>query len=106
MAINFSWTVSKADARTSPLNGLSQVIISCEWIASATDGKINLSSYGKAEFPEPDPDNFIAMNDIKQSTILGWLYSVIDKDAIEQELKVRIEQLQEPETVSVSIPRD
>lgn len=106
MTINYNWIISKADARTTPLNGLDKVIVSCEWIVTATDGGITLSSYGKTDFQEPDPGNFVDISDVKQSTILGWLFTAIDKDAIEQELAVRIDQQRQPETVAISIPKD
>ena len=105
MSIHYNWIISKADARTTPLNGLEKVIVNCEWIVTATDGGISLSSYGKTEFPEPDPTNFVDIGDVKQSVILDWLFAVIEKTAIEEELAVRIQQQKQPETVSISIPK-
>jgi hypothetical protein len=105
MAIHYNWTVSKADARTTPLNGLEKVILNCEWLVSATEGDTTLSSYGKVEFPEPSPTDFIDVTEVKQSTILEWVFDVIEKDAIEEELAARLRQHRQPETISISIPK-
>jgi len=106
MAIEYNWVIEKAEKRTSPLNGLDHVLVSCEWRVTATNGSNTLSSYGQVVFDEPAGNDFIEFNSIKQSTILNWVWQTVDRAAVEEELAVRLGYHSQPETIPVAIPKD
>jgi hypothetical protein len=106
MAIEYNWVTEKAQKRTSPLNGLDHVLVSCEWRVTATDGSTILSSYGQVVFDEPSGEDFIDFDQVKQSTILNWVWQTVDRAAVEEELAVRLGHQSQPETIPVAIPKD
>jgi hypothetical protein len=56
--------------------------------------------YGSEGFtPDPSSEDYIAYKDLTEETVLGWIYDVIDKDAIETNVQAQIEAQKNPATL-------
>ena len=57
------------------------------------------SSYGTCSFtPDASSEDFIAYDDLTESTVLGWVHADVDKDATEAALTANIEEQKTPTT--------
>lgn len=55
-------------------DGLSNVVTTVHWICSKEDEDGNSGyAYGTQVLPELDPNNFVAWDDIDESTVLSWM---------------------------------
>ena len=104
MAIEYKWSISYADVKTEPHNGLNQVITSCRWAVTAIDGNMSSSTFGYAEFEDPNPENFTACSEVKQDAMLAWVWKDVDRQHIEDSLAADIEANKAPSTTQLTIP--
>lgn len=113
MTINYKWYIPHADVRTSTHNGLERVIAGCEWKVDATEEWVDaanmpvtlaVSSYGYCEFLNVHPETFISFEDIKQDTVLSWVWQQIVKEDVERALAVQIANTKTPPVEKASIP--
>ena len=57
------------------------------------------SSYGTCSFtPDASAEDFIAYDDLTESTVLGWVHADVDKDATEAALTANIAEQKTPTT--------
>ena len=55
------------------------------------------SSYGTCGFtPDASASDFVAYNDLTESTVLGWVHAEVDKDATEATLTANIAKQKTP----------
>jgi hypothetical protein len=96
MSANFSWFISNAEVSTVEINNLKQVVVSCRWGCVANDSyvdaqgitqNITKQTFGYLNFDEPDPGSFVDFNNLKQSSILSWVWAKVDKSEIEDSLQ-------------------
>ena len=94
-----TWTIAQLDRNTADGG-----VTVAHWRVSEVDGDYSASSYGTVGFtPDPSASDFVAYTDLTESTVLGWVQSELDKDAIESGLAANIAEQKTP-TTSVGIP--
>jgi len=107
MANTYAWAVAYMDTKPSD-DGLTNVVISCQWTCSATtDGSTptTASSYGYAHFPSPSAQDFTAYASLTQDQVLEWCWTNgVDKTAVEAGLDSNIEQKLNPPSVVLPNP--
>ena len=94
-----TWTISQLDRNTSDGG-----VTVAHWRVSEVDGDYSASSYGTVSFtPDPSASDFVPYADLTESTVLGWVQSAVEKDAIEAKLTANIAEQKTP-TTSVGVP--
>jgi hypothetical protein len=104
MSIEYKWSISHANVKPEPHNGLDQVVASCRWAVTAIDGDVSDSTFGYVDFEDPNPDAFVAFRDVRQDAMLQWVWSSVDRQHIEDSLAAALEAKKQPSTVQTSIP--
>jgi hypothetical protein len=84
-----NWTINTLERQTS--DGLVTVV---HWGASAVDGDF-LASIVNTQALERG-DSFVDYASLTQETVLGWLWSKVDKAAVEAALAAQIEAKKNP----------
>lgn len=68
------------------------------------DDSYSARSFGASNFsPDPSASDFVAYDDLTESTVLGWVHADVDKNEIETSLTAQIEEQKTP-TVSTGVP--
>lgn len=98
MAIEYTWKISQTEYETaSGSKGIQRL----HWRCTAVDGEHSISSYGKtSHIPNPSDSNFIAYENVKEANCIAWVQAQVDKDATEANLKIGIDNLKNPPTMS------
>ena len=113
MTISYQWTIPHADVRTSTHQGLEKVIAGCEWRVIATEEWVDIAdmpvtlsatSYGYVEFPNVYTESFVDFADVKQATVLEWIWNDVVKEDVERALAVQIETQKTPPVERTAIP--
>ena len=89
----FNWSIHDMKRQTS--DGLVTVV---HWGASAVDGE-NSASIVNTQALERG-DSFVSYDTLTEETVLGWLWSKIDKEAVEAALEAQIEAQKAPVTAN------
>jgi hypothetical protein len=80
------------------------VVVTCAWRCSASDGEFTASNYGSMGFASPG-DDFVAYPDLTEEEVLGWCYANgVDKDAVEANVARELDMLVNPPTVAKPLP--
>lgn len=107
MANTYSWKINYMDTKLSQ-NGLDKVVVSCQWSVSATDGEnpeTTSSNFGYASFASPDPDSFVAYDNLTEAEVLNWVWaSGVDRAATENGLADAITRAKNPPTTILNNP--
>lgn len=73
--MSYEWKISSLDYVVSQ-DGLSNVVTNLHWICSKKDENGNSGyRYGSHGLSAPDPENFVAWDDLDESTVLSWMTS-------------------------------
>lgn len=104
MSIEYKWSISHANVKQGLHNGLELVVASCRWAVTAIDGDVTAGTFGYADFEDPNPDTFVAFNDIRQDAMLQWVWNVVDRQQIEDSLAESIETNKQPALMQIPIP--
>ena len=68
------------------------------------DNTYTAHTFGSSNFtPDPSASDFVAYNDLTESTVLGWVHADVDKNEIETSLTAQIEEQKTP-TTSTGVP--
>jgi len=93
---NFVWSIPTTE-HTLADGG----VIVAHWRCTASDGDYSASSYGTAGFtPDPEPEDFVAYDDLTEADVLAWVWESVDKDATEEALAAKIEAEKNPTTAA------
>jgi hypothetical protein len=107
MSNTYTWGIAYMDTKPSD-DGLTDVVISCQWACSATTGgeaPTTAYSYGYANFSPPSTQDFTAYSDLTQNQVLGWVWaSGVDQASVEAGLDSQIEQKLNPPSVILPSP--
>jgi hypothetical protein len=107
--MNYSWTINYMDTKPSE-DGLTDVVVSCQWSATATDNTLSASNYGYTQFGAPQVEDFTAYADLTQEQVLTWVWSAppenggVNQESMEAGLTASIAQQQNPPTVILPNP--
>jgi len=91
--MTITWKINNLERQTS--DGLVTVV---HWGASATDGDFGASIVNTQALERGD--SFVNYDTLTEETVLGWLWSKIDKEAVEAALTAKIEAQKAPVTAN------
>lgn len=101
--ITYKWTISAFDCKAI-LEDLTDVVYNVHWRYEATKEKIVVSTYGVLILENPNKDNFIALNDLKETNVIGWLESKLDVNELNTNLENEINLIEKPTEVKINNP--
>ena len=87
--MNITWTINNLERQTS--DGLVTVV---HWAANALDGEVSASIYNTQ--PLERGDSFVNYDTLTEETVLGWLWTKVDKEVVEAALAAQIEAQKNP----------
>lgn len=87
--MNTTWTINTLERQTS--DGLVTVV---HWGATAADGDYAVSIVNTQALERGD--SFVDYASLTQETVLGWLWTKVDKAAVEASLAAQIEAKKNP----------
>lgn len=97
--ITFNWTIAQLE-RQPDTGG----VITAHWRVTAVDGDYTASAYGTAGFtPDPTDPSFVPFDELVEAEVLGWVYGDVDKDQMEANLAVQIEEQKTPK-IATGLP--
>jgi hypothetical protein len=89
MATSTKWSVSDMNRNTS--DGL---VTTIHWTASAVDGEFSASVNNTQQLERGD--SFVDYASLTEETVLGWLWTKVDKEVVEAALAAQIEAKKNP----------
>jgi hypothetical protein len=101
--INYKWTISAFDCKAI-LEDLTDVIYNVHWRYEATKNDIVVSNYGALILTNPNKDNFIALSDLKETDVIGWLESNLDVNELNKSLENEINLIENPTEIKINNP--
>ena len=91
--MNITWTINNLERQTS--DGLVTVV---HWGASAVDGDYSASIVNTQALERGD--SFVNYSTLTEETVLGWVWSKVDKEAVEAALTAQINAQKAPVSAS------
>ena len=101
--ITYKWTISAFDCKAI-LEDLTDVVYNVHWRYEAIKNDIVVSTYGVLILENPNKDNFIALNDLKETDVIGWLESKLDVNELNKNLENEINLIENPTEVKINNP--
>jgi hypothetical protein len=96
MSLQFSWNVTYMKVLKNS-DTLNDVVIEVGIYPYATDGVQSIFGDDLViELSDPVTDNFISYNSLTNDIVSGWVFSKIDKDAIEAQLTEKFNKINNP----------
>lgn len=100
----YYFKINAVDAKVSS-NGLSNVITTVHYAHFVKDEHGN--EYGRNDaivLPEPQPDNFVAVDNLVQADIIAWIEPLLDLEALQIALDAKLAEKITPSVVRLAIP--
>ena len=101
--ITYKWIISAFDCKAI-LEDLTDVVYNVHWRYEATKNDIVVSTYGVLILENPNKENFIALNDLKETDVIGWLESKLDVNELNKNLENEINLIENPTEVKINNP--
>ena len=99
--ITYKWTFPAFDCRLD--KKLDKVVTTVHWRYEGADKDgITAETYGAQAVGDPNPDAFTAYPEISEEQVIGWMESVIDMEAMNENIATQIELIKNP--VQVTLP--
>lgn len=102
MANTYTWKINAVDCYTLK-DGLENVAYNVHWTLTATDGEHTASSIGVNSIGSPNPDNFVAFEDLTEENVIAWIEAALDVDTMKANLDKQIEDLVAPKVVTLQL---
>jgi len=84
-----TWIINQLDRNTS--DGL---VTTIHWTASAVDGDYSVSINNTQQLERSD--SFVDYANLTEETVLGWLWTKVDKEVVEAALAAQIDAQKNP----------
>lgn len=84
-----TWTINQLDRQTS--DGL---VTTIHWTASSVDGDYSASINNTQQLERGD--SFVDYASLTEETVLGWLWTKVDKEVVEAALAAQIDAQKNP----------
>ena len=98
-----TWHITGLDAYPER-DGEEQVVCTAHWRCVASDGVNAGEVYASAQFsPEPTGE-FVPYNSLTEETVLGWVWSVVDRASAEAAAKAALDRIVNPPVISPALP--
>jgi len=97
---DFTWKINQLERKTAD-----DYVLVVHYGVDAVDGDFSKGAYGTLSF---DPESQPASTDfasLTEDTVLGWVFSKVEKDVVEAQLEAVIDEMKEP-TVVAGTPWD
>jgi hypothetical protein len=96
MAATFTWKITNLEHNNSDGG-----VVVVHWRVDATEGEFTASSYGSLSFtPDPSDSGFVALSDLTEETVLGWVFDPVPKEWTEEALQLKLDEMMNPKTSS------
>lgn len=99
---NYTWKINAVDCYTSK-DGLEKVAYNVHWSYFATEGEHTASMIGVQSVGEPNPDNFVAFEDLTEDDVISWIEAAMDVEQMQANLDKQIEDLVSPKVVTLQL---
>ena len=99
---NYTWRINAVDCYTSK-DGLEKVAYNVHWSYFATNGEHTASMIGVQSVGEPNPDNFVAFEDLTEDDVISWISASMDVEQMQSNLDKQIEDLVAPKVVTLQL---
>lgn len=99
---NYTWRINAVDCYTSK-DGLEKVAYNVHWSYFATNGEHTASMIGVQSIGEPNPDNFVAFEDLTEDDVISWISASMDLEQMQVNLDKQIEDLVAPKVVTLQL---
>ena len=99
---NYKWVINAVDCYTTK-DGLEKVAYNIHWSYFATEGEHTASMIGVQSIGEPNPDNFVAFEDLTEEQVVSWISAVMDVEQMQANLDKQIEDLITPKVVTLQL---
>jgi hypothetical protein len=96
MSLEIKWSIVNTERYTN--DGL---IYNIHWSASAVDGETSASIVNTQALERGD--SFVSYDTLTEETVLGWLWTKVDKETVEAALEAQIEAQKAP-VISNGLP--
>ena len=97
MAIDYTWTIGNLEYN----NDSDQGVVIAHWRCTGVDGEYSASAYSTQSFtPDPSADGYVAISDLTEATVIGWVQNAVDQTATEASIASKIEAQKNPTTLS------
>ena len=110
MATTYSWKINALDTYPTK-DSLADVVygVHYSYIATSDQKDSNDNPYstdfiGVVQIGDPDSKNFTAFADLKESTVIGWIESVLDVAAMKSSIDTALADVITPPTVTKKVP--
>lgn len=101
--ITYKWTISAFDCKAI-LEDLKDVVYNVHWRYEATKKKIVVSTYGVLILENPNKDNFISLNELTETEVIGWCESNLDVNELNTNLENEINLIENPTDKTINNP--
>ena len=98
----YTWRINAVDCYTSK-DGLEKVAYNVHWSYFATNGEHTASMIGVQSIGEPNPENFVAFEDLTEETVIAWIEAALDVETMKANLDKQIEDLVAPKVVTLQL---
>jgi hypothetical protein len=94
--INFEWVKPILEVKL--IDGsLENVIKTVHWRYKGTDAnEVSADVYGAQSLSDPDENDFIEFEDMTNEDVYSWLESILDVEALEENITNQIELINNP----------
>ena len=98
----YNFKINAVDCYTSK-DGLEKVAYNVHWSYFGTDGTHTASMIGVQSIGEPNPENFVAFEDLTEEKVIGWISASMDVEKMQENLDKQLAELAAPTTVTLQI---
>ena len=98
----YNFKINAVDCYTSK-DGLEKVAYNVHWSYFGTDGTHTASMIGVQSIGEPNPENFVAFEDLTEEQVIGWISASMDVEKMQENLDKQLAELVSPTTVTLQI---
>jgi len=99
---NYKWVINAVDCYTAK-DGLEKVAYNIHWSYFATEGEHTASMIGVQSIGEPNPDNFVAFEDLTEEQVVSWISAAMDVEQMQANLDKQIEDIVAPKVVTLQL---
>lgn len=92
---DFTWKINQLERKTAD-----DYVLVVHYGVDAVDGEFSKGAYGTLSFdPESQPAS-TEFDSLTEEIVLGWVFSKVEKDVVEEQLEAVIAEMKEPTVVA------
>ena len=100
----YTFKINAVDCYTSK-DGLEKVAYNVHWSYFGTDGTHTASTIGTKSVGDPDPENFVAFEELTKEQVVEWISASMDLESMQENLDRQIAELAAPTKVTLQLTR-